>query len=81
MIKIEIDGNWKTISGAVRALNRKIREITNYTGNFFDARWYEGHHNEYGEVFDHAPEMYAINVCLDGDGVYNYAYAAVPEGL
>lgn len=81
MKKIEISGNWKTIAGAVRALNRAIKKITGYTGEYFDPKWYANHANKYGEIFD-GDEMGYINVCLDcGEGVYNYAYAAVPSYL
>ena len=79
MIKIEINGKWKTVAGVIRALNRAVRKATNYTGDYFDVRWFAAHTNKYGEIFE-ADEMGAINVCLDcGEGVYNYGYCAVPD--
>lgn len=78
MKKIEITGSWRTIAGVVRALNREVRKVTKYTGEYFDPRWYGTHPNKYGEVFD-SSEMGAINVCMNADGVYNYGYCAVPN--
>lgn len=80
MVKIELDGNWKTIGGCVRALIRAIKKATKYTGEYFDVRWIESHANKYGEYFEH-DDMGSINVCCNADGVYNYGYVAVPAGL
>ena len=69
MMKIEIEGNWKTLKGAIRALNKAINKATGYNGTYFDVSWKA---DKYGEMWEEG-----FNVAMNADGIYCYCYAAV----